>query len=85
MVHHHKKEGLVQRLDGCVQGWGHSDTRLSLMVHHHKPECLVQRFDGCVQSQGHSKGSDLHGLFVNPVFFLYNWYLCKQTMCFDAY
>ena len=47
-----------------------STTKLSLMVHYqyHTPVCPVKRPLCCVQGQGHGGGSELHFVFVSPVF-----------------
>ena len=55
MIHHHRPECLLKKMNNCIQG--PFVTKLGLVMHHHGPECHARRVVCCFQVQGHSGGS----------------------------
>ena len=68
IVHYHKPECFMEKLDCCVQGQGHSkisncqwmlvqmisSEMLNLLLPNLEPDCLSKRLVGCLPGQGHS-------------------------------
>ena len=70
IVHYHKAECFMEKLDCCVQDQGHSKIskcqwmfvqmissemlNLLLVMHHYEPDWLWERLVCCLQGQGHS-------------------------------
>ena len=64
IVHYHKPDSFMEKLDCCVQGKGHSKILkcqwmfvriiFSQSLHHYEPDCLSTRLVCCLQGPGHS-------------------------------
>ena len=62
MIHHHKPECPVNKMDYCIQGQGqnfnikHFAIKLGIVIHHHEPECSAKRLVCYFQGRGQIKG-----------------------------